>query len=559
MTPLPELSELGLRRREIQDQLAGLGDLRPGSLTPRFRKCGKPTCHCAAQGDPGHGPSWSLTWAVEGKTRTRIIPAEAVDPGADCRVSARPGSHPRTVRGQHPDVRCATRCHQGDPKKDFVAALEPEVRHEIATEAASLIGVGVLDDFQAIETEARRVALQIMGQAVAAKLNADHSDYQGPCLPCACGGEARFAGRRPKTFTTALDAMTLERAWYHCDGCHSGFSPRDRALGMEDTFLSPAALRMIGIAAARTSFEGSSALLRELAGLTVAPKTVERHAEALGREIAGDEYRVIEPEPGDAPTLYLGLDGTGVPARKTEVVGREGKQLDGSAKTREKNRKGHYYFMNIDAPPEAIDAMERTMRINEDVIRYLTVRVDEHDPNPAPLTQSRGRGRDGRGGRGGRWEGRRRDDDGEGRRREGEGERGERPERQQAVPAAAADAKAIDAMERTMRINEDVIRYLTVRVDEHDPNPAPLTQSRGRGRDGRGGRGGRWEGRRRDDDGEGRRREGEGERGERPERQQAVPAAAADAKEAASEPPVSDAPSSGESAADSGAEEKSDG
>ena len=106
-----------------------------------------------------------------------------------------------------------------------------------------------------------------------------------------------------------------------------------------------------------------------------------------------------------------------------------------------KNRKGHYYFMNIDAPPEAISAMEHTMRINEDVIRYLTVRVDEHDPNPAPLTQSRGRGRDGRGGRGGRWEGRRRDDDGEGRRREGDSERGERRERQDAAPAAEASAK----------------------------------------------------------------------------------------------------------------------
>ena len=104
---------------------------------------------------------------------------------------------------------------------------------------------------------------------------------------------------------------------------------------MEDTFLSPAALRMIGIAAARTSFEGSSALLRELAGLAIAPKTVERHAEALGREIAGDECRVIEPERCDAATLYLGLDGTGVPARKTEVEGRRGKQPDGSARTRE--------------------------------------------------------------------------------------------------------------------------------------------------------------------------------------------------------------------------------
>ena len=111
-----------------------------------------------------------------------------------------------------------------------------------------------------------------------------------------------------------------------------------------------------------------------------------------------------------------------------------------------KNRKGHYYFMNIDAPAEAINAMERTMRINEDVIRYLTVRVEEHDPNPAPLTQSRGRGRDGRGGRGGRWEGR-----GEGRRREDGEERGERRDRDgsgerkgpapaEATPAAAAPA-----------------------------------------------------------------------------------------------------------------------
>ena len=174
-----------------------------------------------------------------------------------------------------------------------------------------------------------------MGQAVARRLNADHCDEQGPHLPCPCGAEARLAGRRPKTFTTALGALTLERAWYHCERCRQGFSPRDRALGMDDTCLSPAALRMMGIAAARTSFAGASALLRELAGLTLAPKTVERHAEALGREVAADECRVIDPEPCEAPTLYLGLDGTGVPARKCEVEGREGKQPDGSAKTRE--------------------------------------------------------------------------------------------------------------------------------------------------------------------------------------------------------------------------------
>ncbi len=77
-TPLPELSDLRRRRSRIQDRLAGLGDLRPGTLIPRFRKCGKPTCHCAAEGDTGHETSRSLTWTVEGKTQTRVIPAGAV-------------------------------------------------------------------------------------------------------------------------------------------------------------------------------------------------------------------------------------------------------------------------------------------------------------------------------------------------------------------------------------------------------------------------------------------------------------------------------------------------
>ena len=76
-------------------------------------------------------------------------------------------------------------------------------------------------------------------------------------------------------------------------------------------------------------------MLGELAGVAVDTKQVERTAEALGREVAGDERVVVESEPGAAPTMYLGLDGTGVPVRKSEVEGRCGKQPDGSAKTRE--------------------------------------------------------------------------------------------------------------------------------------------------------------------------------------------------------------------------------
>lgn len=65
-----------LRRREaLKESLTQVGDLRPGSLVGRFRKCGKPTCHCADKHSRGHGPCWSLTHPVGGKTSTRIIPS----------------------------------------------------------------------------------------------------------------------------------------------------------------------------------------------------------------------------------------------------------------------------------------------------------------------------------------------------------------------------------------------------------------------------------------------------------------------------------------------------
>jgi len=55
-----------------------------------------------------------------------------------------------------------------------------------------------------------------------------------------------------------------------------------------------------------------------------------------------------------------------------------------------KNRKGHYVRLNIEAPSDAVLEMERQMRIHDDVLRFLTVRVDELDANPAALLSSRG-------------------------------------------------------------------------------------------------------------------------------------------------------------------------
>jgi len=154
-------------------------------------------------------------------------------------------------------------------------------------------------------------------------------------LACPCGKAARYVDRRSKTFQTALGEMTLERAYYHCAACEGGFCPRDGVLGMEDSSLSPAVTRMVGLAAAMVSFQEADELMGELAGLPVGAKQVERTAEALGAEIAEDERVVVEPSPPCAPTMYLGMDGTGVPMRASELEGRQGKQPDGSSKTRE--------------------------------------------------------------------------------------------------------------------------------------------------------------------------------------------------------------------------------
>ena len=78
MASKSEPRELRKQREQLKAELAGIGDLRAGSLVGRYRKCGKPNCRCAGEGAPGHGPSWSLTRKVGGKTVTKIIPAAAV-------------------------------------------------------------------------------------------------------------------------------------------------------------------------------------------------------------------------------------------------------------------------------------------------------------------------------------------------------------------------------------------------------------------------------------------------------------------------------------------------
>ncbi|TPW32038.1 30S ribosomal protein S6 [Pararhizobium mangrovi] len=70
-----------------------------------------------------------------------------------------------------------------------------------------------------------------------------------------------------------------------------------------------------------------------------------------------------------------------------------------------KNRKAYYVLMDLDAPAPAVKEMERQMRYNEDILRFMTIRVDEHEEGPSAMMQKRDRddrrGDRGRGGAGG--------------------------------------------------------------------------------------------------------------------------------------------------------------
>jgi small subunit ribosomal protein S6 len=97
-----------------------------------------------------------------------------------------------------------------------------------------------------------------------------------------------------------------------------------------------------------------------------------------------------------------------------------------------KNRKAHFTLLNVNAPPAAINEIERLERLNEDVLRYLTIRVEEHEEGPSAMMRRAERDRDRddrRGDRGDRF----------GDRGDRFGDRGDRPRDRDRRPREGSD------------------------------------------------------------------------------------------------------------------------
>ena len=175
-------------------------------------------------------------------------------------------------------------------------------------------------------------------------LNSDGGDYKGRTIPGDNGGVFEFVEYRDKKVVTVLGEVKIKRAYYHDRKGKAGICPKDKALDIEGVSLSPGLRRIMARAGAYRPFVLGHEDIREMTGISVTAKEVERVSHTIGEEaerffseeaaLALSES-VISIKAVPVPKMYVCMDGTGVPVEKKETAGRAGKGEDGQARTRE--------------------------------------------------------------------------------------------------------------------------------------------------------------------------------------------------------------------------------
>jgi len=187
-----------------------------------------------------------------------------------------------------------------------------------------------------------RSSMHEVGGSLLERLLAQDPGYRGSRVDCGKGHQADFVDYRAKRLLTVLSCVGLTRAYYHCAPCGRGVVPRDSELDIVSTSFSPGVRRLMARVGGKESFDEGRLDLRELAGVVVKTKQVERVSEAIGTQIellasrerkAALAGKVVLLHP--VPKMYVAIDGTGVPMTPREVKGRPGKDETGQAKTRE--------------------------------------------------------------------------------------------------------------------------------------------------------------------------------------------------------------------------------
>lgn len=144
-----------------------------------------------------------------------------------------------------------------------------------------------------------------------------------------------YKGRQKAQVQGIFGSFGLERDYYYDPKQEQGHYPADAALGLEVGYTPALARWMCLESIDEPSFEKAEKHLKQTGEIEVSSRQLQRLVQRVGPGAQQWQERERPPEPCDAPIMYVSGDGTGVPMRKEELVGRKGKQKDGSAKTRQ--------------------------------------------------------------------------------------------------------------------------------------------------------------------------------------------------------------------------------
>ena len=145
----------------------------------------------------------------------------------------------------------------------------------------------------------------------------------------------QYKGRVRLQVEGMFGQFPLERDYYHDPAKKTGHYPADAGLGLEGSY-TPALARLMCLEGAdESSYQKAELHLAETGGIHVQARQIQRLVQPVGSAAQTWQEREAKAGAPAVPILYVSADGTGVPMRKEELAGRQGKQPDGSAKTRQ--------------------------------------------------------------------------------------------------------------------------------------------------------------------------------------------------------------------------------
>jgi hypothetical protein len=166
--------------------------------------------------------------------------------------------------------------------------------------------------------------VEFLLQAAAARIDAAYQPKPGQ--------ERKGSQTRP--VDCLFGTFDLARDYYYHPGKKEGHYPADAALGLEQG-QTPALARLVCLEGAdESSYQKAENHLLETGGIRVSARQIQRLLQPVGAAAQTWQEREAQPGGSAVPVLYVSADATGVPMRQEELVGRAGKQEDGSAKTR---------------------------------------------------------------------------------------------------------------------------------------------------------------------------------------------------------------------------------